>query len=419
MPRVDEDRRADDAGRYLWRAQALYQAAQRQQHLAVARANWQARRAEIDRERAAWLAARDRNQDWRAYHDQYGGQDQAAWAWLRERPRREAARVDRVQSRRPGRPRSPCQAARRGGCRRRCRRRLAGDPSRSGRRDPGAAGGPGSAPGPRRTSGSGSRRAPEPGRRTGNGPAVARPGDRRHSRPGGPAGSGRSSRRPQGAGSGSPTAGGRSGFGCPEGGARKAQSLAARQAQARPEALRPPARRPSSGGAGSGHPTGASRGASAGFLKSPGRSPGQGGGEGTSGPASRQAAAPGPGGPKGSRPDRQASCASAMTASAQVQAESARPGGAANRAAGPGHASGGCRQGQGRARGGRRQPASRTADQYRALEEISPAGGLAGPRGSVRWCGREDSNFHGLPHSDLNAARLPIPPRPLVASGGG
>ena len=29
------------------------------------------------------------------------------------------------------------------------------------------------------------------------------------------------------------------------------------------------------------------------------------------------------------------------------------------------------------------------------------------------WCGREDSNFHGLnTHSDLNAARLPIPPRP-------
>ena len=31
-----------------------------------------------------------------------------------------------------------------------------------------------------------------------------------------------------------------------------------------------------------------------------------------------------------------------------------------------------------------------------------------------RWCGREDSNFHGLlTHSDLNAARLPIPPQPL------
>src|SRR5579859_6835926 len=32
----------------------------------------------------------------------------------------------------------------------------------------------------------------------------------------------------------------------------------------------------------------------------------------------------------------------------------------------------------------------------------------------LHWCGREDSNFHGLPHSDLNAARLPIPPRPRV-----
>ena len=32
--------------------------------------------------------------------------------------------------------------------------------------------------------------------------------------------------------------------------------------------------------------------------------------------------------------------------------------------------------------------------------------------GFFSWCGREDSNFHGLPHSDLNAARLPIPPRP-------
>ena len=30
-----------------------------------------------------------------------------------------------------------------------------------------------------------------------------------------------------------------------------------------------------------------------------------------------------------------------------------------------------------------------------------------------RWCGREDSNFHGIiSHSDLNAARLPVPPRP-------
>jgi hypothetical protein len=33
------------------------------------------------------------------------------------------------------------------------------------------------------------------------------------------------------------------------------------------------------------------------------------------------------------------------------------------------------------------------------------------------WCGREDSNFHELPHSDLNAARLPIPPRPHAPKG--
>ena len=33
---------------------------------------------------------------------------------------------------------------------------------------------------------------------------------------------------------------------------------------------------------------------------------------------------------------------------------------------------------------------------------------------TINWCGREDSNFHGFPHSDLNAARLPIPPRPHV-----
>ena len=31
-----------------------------------------------------------------------------------------------------------------------------------------------------------------------------------------------------------------------------------------------------------------------------------------------------------------------------------------------------------------------------------------------KWCGREDSNLHGLLHSDLNAARLPVPPRPHV-----
>ena len=43
---------------------------------------------------------------------------------------------------------------------------------------------------------------------------------------------------------------------------------------------------------------------------------------------------------------------------------------------------------------------------------------LPSPEGEAGWCGREDSNFHGLPHSDLNAARLPIPPRPLASERG-
>jgi len=39
-------------------------------------------------------------------------------------------------------------------------------------------------------------------------------------------------------------------------------------------------------------------------------------------------------------------------------------------------------------------------------------------RSKTVWCGREDSNFHGiLSHNDLNVARLPIPPRPLNRRG--
>jgi hypothetical protein len=31
-------------------------------------------------------------------------------------------------------------------------------------------------------------------------------------------------------------------------------------------------------------------------------------------------------------------------------------------------------------------------------------------------CGRRDSNPHGLPHWNLNPARLPVPPRPQAAT---
>ena len=73
---------------------------------------------------------------------------------------------------------------------------------------------------------------------------------------------------------------------------------------------------------------------------------------------------------------------------------------------------------------------TRTAGRKRFTKSASEKIGAAHPyleKGAVntsgydrrtsRWCGREDSNFHGLPHSDLNAARLPIPPRPHVTKG--
>ena len=46
---------------------------------------------------------------------------------------------------------------------------------------------------------------------------------------------------------------------------------------------------------------------------------------------------------------------------------------------------------------------------------------LAPPLRSEAWCGREDSNLHGLPRYHLKVVRLPIPPRPHVSeiTGGG
>jgi hypothetical protein len=36
---------------------------------------------------------------------------------------------------------------------------------------------------------------------------------------------------------------------------------------------------------------------------------------------------------------------------------------------------------------------------------------------SLFWCPEEDSNLHTLRHTDLNRARLPIPPSGLFAEG--
>jgi hypothetical protein len=64
-------------------------------------------------------------------------------------------------------------------------------------------------------------------------------------------------------------------------------------------------------------------------------------------------------------------------------------------------------------------PATRKASQGILLRPAHLRLVLRSPEGEAGWCGREDSNFHGLPHSDLNAARLPIPPRPPVVRRGG
>ncbi len=73
------------------------------------------------------------------------------------------------------------------------------------------------------------------------------------------------------------------------------------------------------------------------------------------------------------------------------------------------------------------RPRPRRGEAWAATKKHSGASGLVHeerPPPQLReesgrkWCGREDSNFHGLPHSDLNAARLPIPPRPHMVEAG-
>ena len=79
LPRQAMDQRADDAGRYLARAVALYEAAQQSERRAVNAANWAAERAELDAARARWQAQQNQQAAWRAYHDAHAAQDQAYW----------------------------------------------------------------------------------------------------------------------------------------------------------------------------------------------------------------------------------------------------------------------------------------------------------------------------------------------------
>lgn len=79
------------AGRYLLRAQALYQASLRQRQAVVA-ADWSAHEAEVAAARASWAAQQARDSEWQAYHAEHAAEEQAYWAGERERRAEAAAR---------------------------------------------------------------------------------------------------------------------------------------------------------------------------------------------------------------------------------------------------------------------------------------------------------------------------------------
>ncbi len=90
------DERADLAGRYLYRAKQLYNAALTRDRQAVAAARWQERRAAIDADRARWEQQQAQYADWRAYHDEHAAQQQAYWQDEQDRRAIEAQRYNDV-----------------------------------------------------------------------------------------------------------------------------------------------------------------------------------------------------------------------------------------------------------------------------------------------------------------------------------
>ena len=93
MPPEFVERRADYAGRYLYRGRDLYEASRQRQHEAVAAANWDARRGLILAAVGLWASQQNQYPDWRAYHDAHADQDQAHWDQERFRREAEAART--------------------------------------------------------------------------------------------------------------------------------------------------------------------------------------------------------------------------------------------------------------------------------------------------------------------------------------
>ncbi len=79
LAEADAERRADYAGRYLARAQALAAAARRDRRERVTDAAWAVQQPRIDRGRDAWVQQQRSDSDWRAWHDAHAPQVQARW----------------------------------------------------------------------------------------------------------------------------------------------------------------------------------------------------------------------------------------------------------------------------------------------------------------------------------------------------
>ena len=88
LPPSQAQTRAALAGRYLYRARALYQAALAAQRRAVTVDAWRQRREGIDSERADWSQEQARYPEWRDYHDAHQAQNNSDLQ--NERGRRQA-----------------------------------------------------------------------------------------------------------------------------------------------------------------------------------------------------------------------------------------------------------------------------------------------------------------------------------------
>ena len=96
LPWSYAQRQAAIAGRYIYRAHAIYMASQQNQHEAVAAANWQARQQRIANDHAVWAQNEQQTPDWAAYHQQHWDQNQAHWDDERYRRQAEASRTEQM-----------------------------------------------------------------------------------------------------------------------------------------------------------------------------------------------------------------------------------------------------------------------------------------------------------------------------------